>query len=161
MTASFGYLYNFLVHVWEPAVVNGETQIGHVMITNDDGSQVIESQFPDNHSARGNNITLTPAQTLAAEGRSADNVYYISNGPNMDAGIEAGRAEQSKSTWQVISLSSDQTNCSFAADHVLSVVNSSYNFYPFKAIPSPWSINSTLNALSGLPFLTTGVVKLK
>ena len=163
MTGAFGYLYNFLVHVWEPSIVNGKFQVGHVMITSDDGS-VIESQFPDSHFIVGNNTTYSQSETYGSEGegRVEDHLYHVDeNSQNSRVGASIGAVDRSKPYWAFLPVPTLTTNCSAAAADVLSAVNSSFRFVNtlIGDIPTPWSINSELNLLSSMP--GTGVEKLK
>ena len=146
-TAAFGYLFNFLAHVWMPDLSRG--QVGHVMITTDNG-RVIESQFPSNHAPLGPNTTLTAAETVASEGRPADHVYYIPNDSiDLVKATAVGQSEASKPTWALLAVNGQtMTNCSVAATNVLSAVNQWVDRMTEWQVPTPWNFNSLLNVLS-------------
>lgn len=118
------------------------------MVTQDDG-KVVESQFPSNGSPMGPNETKSVQATTDSEGRSPDHIYYVATDKNQDSiGMAVGQREQGKSTWLVLSVTSDSTNCSVAAVHVLTAINSSLSASLSYIIPSPWALNNVLDTMS-------------
>jgi RHS repeat-associated protein len=152
VTSSFAYIYNYLVHVWHPGVYGGKFEVGHVLVTNDDGTTV-ESQFPANGSPLGTNTTKSLEETVDAEGRLADRLYYVATDADEEAsGAAAGALEQQKSKWFVIPWFGT-TNCSVAAVNVLSAASPSFQSHwswVVDGIPSPWTVEGVLNNLVNL-----------
>ena len=93
------------------------SSVGHVMVTEANSTQVILSQFPSNGYPLGPNQTKSFADTMAAEGRAASEVWRI-NVPNDKAFDAAAARERGLKLWSWSPLN-DSTQCSIAASRAL------------------------------------------
>jgi uncharacterized protein RhaS with RHS repeats len=101
------------VYIWRAE----GTSVGHVMVTEANSRQVILSQFPSNGSVIGPNETKSFADTLAAEGRSASEVWRIKV-PD-DAAFDASAARERGLKRWTANPSNSSTQCSIAASRAL------------------------------------------
>jgi len=101
------------VYIWRAE----GSSVGHVMVTEAGSTQVILSQFPRNGLPIGPNETKSFAETMAAEGRSASEVWRI-HVPN-DATFDAAAARERNLKLWTASPSNSSTQCSIAASRAL------------------------------------------
>ena len=101
------------VHIWR---AEGGA-VGHVMVTEANSKQVILSQFPHRHFFWGRNQTKDFAQTMAAEGHSASEVWRVYV-PDDKAFDQTAAHERSLPKWSW-DPGKETTQCSIAASRAL------------------------------------------
>lgn len=106
-------LRNVDVYIWRAE----GSSVGHVMVTEDNSTQVILSQFPSNGMPWGPNQTKNFNDTMAAEEREPSEVWRI-NVPNDNQFDQSAERERDLDLWSM-SPSESTTQCSIAASRAL------------------------------------------
>ncbi len=108
---------NVRVYVWNAQ----GTSVGHVMVTNANGTKSWLSQFPHQEGgsitpyANNDNNRLNPRATFREENRAPDGVYVVTL-PNSAGFRDAVRDQVFRSSWDWYpSNSSSETHCSYSA----------------------------------------------
>ena len=105
-------------------------------------------------------VTKNIAETITAEGRAPDAIYRIQATPEQDAlANRMGAVERAKLTWSLFLQGNETTNCSIAADNVISAVNVQFKTSLQFKVASPWGIGAVLQDVSSSP--KSGITKVK